>query len=463
MVFRKYVLVLTFILFLLFSLPGNAFAADQPVAIFHAFNQNYKDVESFVCDLGKQGYSHVQISPAQESNPGNEWWKRYQPFDYSVIEGLGSEDDLKDLVDEAHGCNVRVIADVVFNHMGNLDGGEGFENLNKFPGLSSSDFKTADSSTGQRPCEASENNGYSDGNRNSELNCWLGGLPDLNFTDNVKNIQKAHIKKLLDLGIDGFRFDAAKHIPKNVVKEYIDFIDRESARKAWNYLEVIEDNDTKAEDYNGIAAVTDFRLYNSMKDAFTFFGDLRSLPANAVNDSRSATFGTNHDTIRSLNDKAINPYDDITDSYLATAYVLAREDGTPLIFNEDNLKSPYINFGVKFRQIMTQRGAEGRNVKENILKVTDSNTVAVMERGDEGFFVENKGLNRFDVPVLDLTLSNLEGCYKELRNDFTVAIEQRDGKKFVTRWGSADRGGMEIQGRDALYFIREPFSQCQAG
>lgn len=204
MVFRKYVLVLTFILFLLFSLPGNAFAADQPVAIFHAFNQNYKDVESFVCDLGKQGYSHVQISPAQESNPGNEWWKRYQPFDYSVIEGLGSEDDLKDLVDEAHGCNVRVIADVVFNHMGNLDGGEGFENLNKFPGLSSSDFKTADSSTGQRPCEASENNGYSDGNRNSELNCWLGGLPDLNFTDNVKNIQKAHIKNYLILVLMGF-------------------------------------------------------------------------------------------------------------------------------------------------------------------------------------------------------------------------------------------------------------------
>lgn len=462
MVFRKYVLVLTFVLFLFLSLPSNAFAVDQPIATFHAFNQNYKDVESFVCELGTQGYSHVQISPAQQSNPGNEWWKRYQPFDYSVIEGLGSEGDLEDLVDTAHGCNVRVIADVVFNHMGNFDGGEGFENLNKFPGLSSSDFKTADSTTGQRPCEASENNGYSDGNQNSELNCWLGGLPDLNFTDNVKTIQKAHIKKLLDLGIDGFRFDAAKHIPQNVVKEYIDFINQESGGRTWNYLEVIEDNDTKAEDYNWIAAVTDFRLYNSMKDAFTFFGDLRSLPTNAVNDSRSVTFGTNHDTIRSLNDNAINPYDDITDSYLATAYVLAREDGTPLIFNEDNLNAAYLKFGVKFRQIMTQRGEEGRNVKENILKVTDNKAVAVMERGEEGFFVENKGLNRFDVPTLDLTLTSLEGCYGELRNDFTVAIEQRDEKKFVTRWGTWDRGGMEIQGRDALYFIREPFAQCQA-
>ncbi|MEO0416196.1 MAG: alpha-amylase, partial [Verrucomicrobiota bacterium] len=171
-----------------------------------------------------------------------------------------------------------------------------------------------------------------------------------------------------------------------------------------------------------------------MKNAFTFAGDLRSLPANAVDDSRSVTFGTNHDTIRSLNQNAINPYDDITDSYLATAYVLAREDGTPLIFNEDNLNSPYIKHGVKFRQIMAQRGNEGKTVKETILGVTNSRTIAVMERGGEGFFVENKGLDTFDIPTLDLTLTNLEGCYRELRNDFTVAIEQRNGRKFVTRW-----------------------------
>lgn len=461
MFFRKYVLVFTSIFLLTLSLPSSALVAEQPTVIFHAFNQDYSDVETFVCELANQGYSHVQISPAQKSNPGNEWWKRYQPFDYGIIEGLGTESDLKRLTDKAHSCNVRVIADIVFNHMGNFDGGEGREDLDKFPGLSRNDFKTPNSNPGQRPCEVGDNNGYNDGNQNSELNCWLGGLPDLIHTNNVKTIQKAHIKKLLDLGIDGFRFDAAKHIPQDVVKEYIDYINRKSEGKAWNYLEVIEDNDTKAEDYNWIAAVTDFRLYNSMKNAFTFSGDLRSLPANAVNDSRSVTFGTNHDTIRSLNQNAINPYDDVTDSYLATAYVLAREGGTPLIFNEDNLNATYIKHGVKFRQIMTQRGNEGKNTKENILRVTNSRTVAVMERGGEGFFVENKGLDTFDIPALDLTLTNLEGCYRELRNDFTVAIEQRNGRKFVTRWGTWNRGGMEIQGRDALYFIREPFAQCQ--
>jgi len=83
-----------------------------------------------------------------------------------------------------------------------------------------------------------------------------------------------------------------------------------------------------------------------------------------------------------------------------------------------------------------------------------------MERGGEGFFVENKGTDKFDIPTLDLTLTNLEGCYRELRNNFTVAVEKRNGKKYVTRWATPNRGGMEIFGRDALYFIREPFDQC---
>ena len=468
MYFKKLALFFAIIIFSLFSFSGLAKAQEQPIAIFHAFNQQYKDIENFVCTLADQGYSHIQISPAQKSNPGPlappmGWAERYQPIDYSMIEGLGLEKDLEDLIIKAHDCNMEVIADVVFNHMANLDNDEGFEDLNRFPGLSQNDFRTLESNPGQRPCEAGDNNGYSDGNRNSELNCWLGGLPDLIFTDNVKTIQKAHLKKLIALGIDGFRFDAAKHMSRDVVKEYIDFINSESDGKTWNYLEVIEDNDTKAEDYNFIAAVTDFRLYNSMKDAFTFGGDLRSLPANAVNDPRSVTFGRNHDTIREIRtngEGAINPYDDITDSYLATGYVLAREDGTPLIFNADNLNSPYIKYGVKFRQIMTQRGQEGKNVKENILRVINSPTILLMERGAEGFLVENKGIGKFDIPVLDLTLSNLEGCYQELRNDFTVAIERRDAQKFVTRWGTNDRGGLSIEGRDALYFIRTPFSQC---
>ncbi len=460
---RRFVFIVVLILFTVVKASAQTVAGDQPVAIFHAFNQSYRDVQGFVCLLADQGYSHIQISPAQKSSPNSEWWARYQPLDYSVIEGLGTEAELQQLTQKAHQCNVKVIADVVFNHMADQGTAARFSNapicgeknddgrdISRFGSITANDFNTP-------RC----NINYNDGNRCTEVNCWLGSLPDLKFTNNVKAIQKAHLKKLLNLGVDGFRFDAAKHMPPDVVKEYIDYVNRESNGKTWNYLEVIEDNDTKAEDYNWIAAVEDFVLYNSLRGVFGFGGDLRSLPSTAVNDSRSVTFGANHDTIRGINKDPLNPYDQDMDAYLATSYVLARESGTPLVFNAHNLQ-PIVTTGVKFRQIMTQRGKTGKNVKETILRVINEPTVLVMERGAEGFFVINKGAGKFDTKSLDLTLTNLEGCYRELRNNFTVAIERSGGKKYVTRWGTQERGGMEVYGRDALYFIRDSFSSCKA-
>ncbi len=112
------------------------FAGEQPVAIFHAFDQPYLAVEAYVCELQNQGYSHIQIAPAQKSNPSERWWGRYQPIDYTVIEGMGSENDLKTLIDKAHACGVKVIADVVFNHMANMPE---YRDLN-FPGISKENF-----------------------------------------------------------------------------------------------------------------------------------------------------------------------------------------------------------------------------------------------------------------------------------------------------------------------------------
>lgn len=447
MTIRRLVATVGLALWLSLALAGGARAGDQPVAIFHAFDQRFTDVEAFVCELANQGYSHVQLSPVQKSNPATNWWARYQPVDYSVIEGLGSESELKSLIQRAHGCNVKVIADVVFNHMADMPQ---YTDLN-FPQIKSIGFHSR--------C----NIDY--GNRDSVINCWLGSLPDLDHGKaNVMTVQKQHLKKLMGLGIDGFRFDAAKHMRPEVMQAYIDYINHESHGNAWNYLEVIEDSGTKAEDYDKIAAVTDFVLYGSMKDAFTLNGDLRSLRVpKAVDDARSVTFGRLHDNIRELNSAAINPYSDASDSFLATSFVLARESGTPLVFNGDNYAIPFIRTGVKFRQIMQQRKRAGALVKENVLAVIDSQTLLMMERGAEGFYIVNKAATKVDKKDLDVTLTNLEGCYRELRNNFIVSIERRnDNKKWVTRWGSSARGGIEVYPREALYFVRESWSQCQA-
>lgn len=430
-------------------LPAGAAGADpQPVAIFHAFDQPFRDVEGFVCVLAEQGYSHVQLSPVQRSNPTARWWARYQPVDLSVIEGLGSEADLRRLVKKAHGCGVKVIVDVVLNHMANMPE---YAELG-FPGLGRASFHPK--------CPTI----YDDGNRDTEVRCWLGDLPDLDHArPEVTALQRRFLRRLVALGVDGFRFDAAKHMPREVVRDLLAYVNERTGGRSWNYLEVIEDHDTRAEDYNDLAAVTDFLLYRSMKAAFSYGGDLRALRvAGAVPDPRSVTFSRNHDTIRELNDQAIDPYADRTDTYLAAAFVLARQAGTPLVLNWDNLDSPLVRTGVKFRQVMSQRAAEGRAVAENVLAVVDSPTLLVMERGEEGFLVVNKAKDPFEVPELDLTLTNLEGCYHELRSARAVAIERRDGKKTVTRWGSPGRRGMRVEGRDALFFVRAPWSECDA-
>ncbi|MFM7886643.1 MAG: alpha-amylase family glycosyl hydrolase [Pseudanabaena sp.] len=126
MLMQKFFLILAFALFTTFNIPNLAFAADQPIAIFHAHDEQYQDVAGYVCELPNQGYTHIQIAPAQKSNPGPlpsplEWAVRYQPVDYRFIEGRGNETQLKNLVSKAHSCNIKVIADVVFNHMANMD------------------------------------------------------------------------------------------------------------------------------------------------------------------------------------------------------------------------------------------------------------------------------------------------------------------------------------------------------
>jgi alpha-amylase len=426
-----------------------ASAAEQPTAIFHAHDLWYDHVRSFVCEVGRQGYSHVQIAPAQASHPAGEWWARYQPVDYRRIEGRGDEADLRALVDTAHGCGVKILADVVLNHMADL---EQYRTLH-FPTFGPADF---------HPACVIEPGDYEDpARRDRVLRCRLGTLPDLDQSrPGVQAVHRRHLEMLLALGVDGFRFDAAKHMPQAAVRRYLDVA---NTRDTWNYLEVIEDGGTRLEDYNPIAAVTDFRLHRTLREAFSYGGDLRTLRVpEALDDPRSVTFGRNHDTVPDINPRAVSPYDFAPDAHFATAYVLARERGTPLVLGDDNYRIPFIRHGVRFRRIMRDRGREGRDVREHVLAVVDSPTVLLMERGAEGLFVVNKGADPLDRPVLDLTLTRLEGCYRELRNGFPVAIERRaDGRKYVTRWGTGRRGGILVHPRDALYLVREPWERCE--
>ena len=67
--------------------------------IYQAFNMRFRDIKAQLPELQNLGYTYIQVSPPQKSNPSPEWWARYQPIDYTIIDSpLGNEKELKELI-----------------------------------------------------------------------------------------------------------------------------------------------------------------------------------------------------------------------------------------------------------------------------------------------------------------------------------------------------------------------------
>ncbi|WP_412078181.1 carbohydrate-binding module family 20 domain-containing protein [Streptomyces xanthophaeus] len=156
--------------------------------------------------LGPAGYGYVQVSPPQEHIQGSQWWTSYQPVSYKIAGRLGDRAAFKAMVDTCHAAGVKVVADSVINHMAAGDGtGTGGSSYTKYgyPGIySGSDMDD---------CRAAISN-YQD--RGNVQNCELVQLADLDTgEDYVRGRIAGYLNDLLSLGVDGFRIDAAKHMP----------------------------------------------------------------------------------------------------------------------------------------------------------------------------------------------------------------------------------------------------------
>jgi Alpha amylase, catalytic domain/Alpha amylase, C-terminal all-beta domain len=68
--------------------------------------------------LKSLGYSHIHVSPPQESNEFVwQLWGRYQPVDHSTIAGpLGTEAEFEEMNEVADAHDIQIVVDTVFNH-----------------------------------------------------------------------------------------------------------------------------------------------------------------------------------------------------------------------------------------------------------------------------------------------------------------------------------------------------------
>ncbi len=168
--------------------------------------------------LGVQG---LWLSPIF-SSPS---YHKYDASDYYQIDWrFGTEEDLKELVDLCHARNVKLILDLAINHTSNTH-----DWFVKFKEARIAG-NTEDPYYDYYSCVTTEEKqGGIQYQKIAGIDCWYecnfdGGMPELNF-DNpaVRQAALDVARYYLDLGVDGFRFDAVKYIYYGDTARSVDF------------------------------------------------------------------------------------------------------------------------------------------------------------------------------------------------------------------------------------------------
>lgn len=213
---------------------GNGLAQHtQDGVILHCWNWSYENIKNYMPQIAAAGYSTIQTSPVTQpkdyewkgavaSNVGTpngtggndgQWWKMYQPVTMSICDNgqtwLGNKADFTAMCKEADKYGVKVIVDIVANHMGNITG---WKNSLDDVSPQIGEFWKPDMLTDPTYWHINDLQIWmSDGRR--DVTQGSMGMPDLNTKDKrVQNMVLDLLKECVDCGADGFRFDAAKHI-----------------------------------------------------------------------------------------------------------------------------------------------------------------------------------------------------------------------------------------------------------
>ena len=237
----------------------------QGAVILHCFNWSYNSIKNNLQAIKDAGYTAVQTSPVQSpkdynggwKDQGGQWWKLYQPLDFSISNNswLGTKNDLKSLCDTAESMGIKVVVDIVANHVANKSDGGGFGNVND--GVASN-LKRAD-------YYHSNGDWANDGSRYSMTQGHIG-MPDLNTAHpDVQNIVKGLLVECINVGVDGFRFDAAKHIElptddgcaSNFWPTVIEGSQATTQNKIFYYGEILNGCGTDVKNFTKYMSITD--------------------------------------------------------------------------------------------------------------------------------------------------------------------------------------------------------------
>ena len=294
----------------------------QDGVILHCFDWTYNDIKAELPKIAKAGFTSIQTSPAQPNGTGT-WYWLYQPISFSIgTNGVGTKAELQSLCDEADKYGIKVIVDVVANHL-------------------RGDHNNIDNDL--KPSEYWHTfGGGIDWKNRWQVTHGSIGMPDI-ATENPYVQQKVcnYVQELKSVGVDGLRWDAAKHI--GVPSEGDDFWKSVTQYGLYNYGEILggpDDRSTGNEDimkeYTDYISVTDSNYGKELRDSFNS-GKAPTSSGNwsekGISNDKLLYWGESHDTWSNNKDWGFS--NEMSQNVIDRAYAVAasRNKVTALYFS----------------------------------------------------------------------------------------------------------------------------------
>ncbi|MGW4563458.1 carbohydrate-binding module family 20 domain-containing protein [Streptomyces sp. NPDC004561] len=314
--------------------PAQAGTTAKGDVIANLWEWNWDSIASECTDvLGPAGYGAVQVAPPAESLKQSAfyWWDVYQPYSYDLNSRFGSQAKFAAMITACHKAGVKVYTDAVINHTA-AQTGTGYNGTTLTSKYDTPEWDRADYHDSS-DCPTSDLTIQDYSNLTQVQNCELLGLADLRTgSDHVRTGIADYLDSQLALGVDGFRVDAAKHIPEaDLAAIESKLTNTTSGVAPYVFQEVYPGATPQPSDYYASGDVLDFTYASRLKSAFQgHVSDLASLSSSGVLPAaHSVSFVTNHDTER--NGLHLS-YKDGDTYKLANLFQLAYKWSTPTVY-----------------------------------------------------------------------------------------------------------------------------------
>ncbi len=321
-------------------------------AILHCWCWSFKTIEKNLEAIKAAGFTSLQTSPVNTCVVGDygelnfmsndttgKWYYHYQPTDWKIGNyQLGTSEEFKSMCKKADELGIAVIVDVLPNHTTPRIKAISQDLIDAVGGMDKLFHKNND-------------HGIRDyANRLECTTAQMGGLPDVN-TENplFQAYYMNYVNELIDSGVDGFRYDTAKHIglpddPKDPYskknnfwpiftgKEDINGVMLHNAENLFIYGEVLQGANAREDAYGKMFPVTASVYGDNLRMAVRLGRlNVKALEKwNHPTPDNLVTWVESHDTYANQGASA-----KLTNWQLRAGWAVigARSKGTPLFFN----------------------------------------------------------------------------------------------------------------------------------